>query len=199
MSTIYEKLQISLNSQENPNAYIGPSMLEAQLESHTTLLNELSLELGLWEEEEEKIRAEKMKVAAKFAAIERLIASTTTAICSMRGEVPPAPVEVYTPARKYFKKDNGEVEVRVARSSNASNRQIRLQNLLNAFDSVQEGGIARQSSIAKAYLQAGHVKNMMSANNHLLAMADVVLDPADSPPGFLRATFWKRKETAVCA
>jgi len=100
MNNIFKVMGVGIpnHQMEKPGDYLGASMLQEQLEKYSALLKQLSEEMGIFRDAEQRARAAKLVVASKFTAVERLLNQTQAAVAILSGEEPPAAIP--TPAAK---------------------------------------------------------------------------------------------------
>jgi len=83
--TVIENVQI----QETSVPSTTDGLLEEQRDKYEALLRSISLQLGELEDREATARAEKLAVAAKFTAVEKLLGQIKNTISILNGEIIP--------------------------------------------------------------------------------------------------------------
>lgn len=172
---------IPSHQMEKIEEHMGTSMLQEQMSKYSALLKQLSDEMGIFEDAEQRARASKLAVAGKFAAVERLVNQTQTAIDVLSGNISNQPIPTTAKVQVAYKEGKRNYTRRGPRDI-----QQALQDL---------GGTARSGEIIEKM-----VSNMgctySAARNVFYAFKGAALQSCGGVSHDTPASVYKLKETS---
>ena len=162
MKNIFDVLKISKEERE-PSIDID---LNDQTKNLRSLLNKLSDDLGIFEEAEARARSAKLEVAAKFAAVEKLLKQTETVMDLLTGNneaVPSAsamPVNVAVHAPEPVSVPESLASTELVRMRNNNGYVIRVDPLQMIREAVMSlGGTSSSSQIVSEMSYKNNISN----------------------------------------